>query len=143
MISAKGIFANTSGSRSYDSAAKSFHRWDFGSRSARQGAGRTEGQSKIGRGVTFYSYQDELVTHRMRIEDCVAAVSGLGADGVELIGEEGVPNYPMVSDKFVADWFSWMEKYHTRPICYDFNCDINLHADQAAYSGGVTREDCP
>ena len=78
----------------------------------------------------------------MRIEDCVAAVSGLGTDGVELIGEEGVPNYPMVSDKFVADWFSWMEKYHTRPICYDFNCDINLHADgcllRRSYSRGLS-----
>src|SRR5258708_1293495 len=71
----------------------------------------------MGRGVTFYSYQDELVTHRMRLEDCIAAVSDLGADGIEMVGEEGLPDYPNLSEKFVADWFGWMQKYETRPIC--------------------------
>ena len=82
---------------------------------------------QIKRGVTFYSYQDELVTHRMKIEDCVAAVSDLGTDGVELIGEEGVPGFPNLSDKFVQQWFGWMEKYRTKPVCYDCVYDANLY----------------
>lgn len=81
---------------------------------------------KIRRGVTFYSYQDELVLHQMSIEDCVAAVADLGTDGVELIGEEGIPNFPDLSDRWVAQWFEWMDKYHTRPICYDLCYDSNL-----------------
>ena len=85
-----------------------------------------EAKGKIGRGVTFYSYQDELVLHKMSIEDCIAAVSDLGTDGIELIGEEGIPNYPNLSDQWVAQWFGWMDKYHTRPICYDCCYDSNL-----------------
>ncbi len=85
-----------------------------------------DAKGKIGRGVTFYSYQDELVLHQMSIEDCISAVSDLGTDGIELIGEEGIPEYPNLSDRWVTEWFSWMDKHHTRPICYDLCYDSNL-----------------
>jgi sugar phosphate isomerase/epimerase len=88
-------------------------------------------RTRMGRGVTFYSYQDELVTHRMNIEDCVAAVADLGTDGIEMVGEEGVPNFPNPPQKFVADWHGWMRTYGTRPICYDCVYDSNLYSSRS------------
>jgi sugar phosphate isomerase/epimerase len=88
-------------------------------------------RTRMGRGVTFYSYQDELVTHRMNIEDCVAAVAELGTDGIEMVGEEGVPAFPNPSDRFIADWHGWMHKYGTRPVCYDCVYDSNLYSSRS------------
>jgi sugar phosphate isomerase/epimerase len=62
----------------------------------------------------------------MSVEDCIHAVSDLGTDGIEIIGEEGIPNFPNLSDQWVAQWFGWMDKYHTRPVCYDLCYDSNL-----------------
>lgn len=73
----------------------------------------------IKRGVSLYSYQHEYFLHQMDLEDCIKAVSDLGATGVEIIPEQMINEYPYLSEEFLEKWFYWMEKYNTTPTCMD------------------------
>ncbi len=88
---------------------------------------RTLETQQIRRGVSLYSYQQEYYLRQMDLEDCIAAVADLEADGVELLGEQMIPNFPNPSDEFVDRWFSWMEKYKTTPTAYDAFLDTKIH----------------
>ncbi len=79
---------------------------------------------KFKRGVSLYSYQEEYYTRAMTLEDCVAEVASMGAEGVEIIAEEMVPNYPNPPEAWVHQWHALMEKYHTKPSCLDTFVDV-------------------
>lgn len=81
----------------------------------------------IRRGVSLYSYQQEYYLHEMNLEDCIKAVADLGADGIEIISEAMIPNFPNPSQTWVDEWFSLMNKYHTVPICYDAFMDGQIY----------------
>jgi len=81
----------------------------------------------IQRGVSLYSYQEEYFLRSMSLEDCIAASATFGANGIELIPEQMIPGFPHLSDAFVDDWFSWMEKYGTTPVATDLFLDTKLY----------------
>ena len=87
-------------------------------------AGAQTMKPKFKRGVTCYSYQEEYYTHAMTLEDCIAEISSMGAEGVEIIAEEMVPNYPDPPEAWVQNWHALMEKYHTKPACLDTFVDV-------------------
>jgi hypothetical protein len=87
-------------------------------------AGAQTAKPKFKRGVTFYSYQEEYYTHAMTLEDCIAEVASMGAEGIEIIAEEMVPNYPDPPEDWVEHWHGLMEKYHTKPSCLDTFVDV-------------------
>jgi sugar phosphate isomerase/epimerase len=86
--------------------------------------------SRIKRGVSLYSYQEEYFLRKMTLEDCIAAVSHMGADGVEILGEQMIPGFPSPTAKFVDQWFGWMEKYGTKPTAYDAFLDTKLYKNR-------------
>lgn len=86
-----------------------------------------EVKSTMKRGVSLYSYQEEIYTHTMTVEDCIREVAEMGADGIEIIAEEFVPNFPSPSDQWVDQWHGWMDKYHTVPSCYDQFLETKIH----------------
>ncbi len=75
--------------------------------------------NKIKRGVSLYSYQHEYFLRKMNLEDCIKAVSDMGAKGIEIIPEQMVNEYPNLSEEFLEQWFGWMEKYDVVPTCAD------------------------
>lgn len=81
-------------------------------------------KTKIKRGVTFYSYQEEYYKHEMNVEDCFAEVASMGATGVQLIAEEMVPNYPNPPEAWVDNWHAMMAKYKTEPTNIDTFVDV-------------------
>jgi hypothetical protein len=81
-------------------------------------------KSKIKRGVSFYSYQEEFYTHAMTLEDCFAEVASMGAEGVQLIAEEAVPDYPTPPESWVRQWHGLMDKYQTKPTNLDTFVDV-------------------
>lgn len=87
-------------------------------------AGAPAVKSNVKRGVTLYSYQEEFYTHAMSLEDCIAEVASMGAEGIELIGEEMVPNYPNPPEPWVQQWHAMLEKHHTKPACLDTFVDL-------------------
>ena len=86
--------------------------------------------SKIKLGVSLYSFQEEYFLGKMTLEDCIAAASNLGAEGIEILGEQMIPNFPSPDAKFMSQWFSWMEKYGVTPTAYDGFLDTKLHKDR-------------
>ena len=86
-------------------------------------------KSNIKLGVTLYSYTgDYQVT--MTLEDCIADVADLGAEGVEILSETHIPGYPNPDSKFIDQWHGWMAKYKTKPTCYDCWIDSRLRKDR-------------
>ena len=84
----------------------------------------------IKRGVSLYSYQHEYFHRTMKLEDCIKAVSDMGATGVEIIPEQMVNEYPDLSDEFLEKWFGWMKKYNTVPTCADAFLETLLYKNR-------------
>ncbi len=82
-------------------------------------------QSKIRFGVSLYSYQDEFFRRAMTLEECIQSVADMGSDGIEIIPEEMIRNFPHLSDEFLDQWFGWMDKYGTKPVAIDAFNDEN------------------
>ena len=84
----------------------------------------------IKRGVSLYSYQEEYFLRTMSVEDCVAAAAGIGANGIELIPEQMIPGYPVITDQFASSWSAWMEKYRTTPTATNAFVDTKRYPDR-------------
>jgi sugar phosphate isomerase/epimerase len=89
----------------------------------------------IQRGVSLYSFQEEYFLRRMSLEDILATLARLGIPGVEIIGDQMIPNYPNISSAFYDQWHVWLEKYHLTPTCLDMFLDWNK------YKGRVMTDD--
>lgn len=78
---------------------------------------------KIRRGVSFYSYQDEMYLGKMDVEDCIRHVTSMGADGIEIISEAMIPDFPNPSEEWMAKWHKMLRTYGAKPVCYDMFMD--------------------
>ena len=82
---------------------------------------------QIKRGVSLYSYQEEYFLRTMTLEDCIAAAAHCGAFGIEIIPEQSIPGYPVITDAFLEQWFGWMERYGTTPVATDLFLDTKRY----------------
>lgn len=87
-------------------------------------------KSKIRRGVSLYSFQEELFLGQMRVEDCVAFAASIGATGIEVLPEQNMPSFPNVSDADVAAWQDMMARHGTHLTCYDMFLDTKVRKDR-------------
>lgn len=87
-------------------------------------------KSKIKRGVSLYSFQEELFLRQMNIEDCVAFAAAIGANGIEILPEQNMPSFPIVSDVEVGSWKQMMERHGTFFSCYDMFLDTKVRKDR-------------
>ncbi len=75
-------------------------------------------EHNIKRGLTSYSYRNLFRSNDMTVEDYLQEASDIGAHGLE-VGLSGLaPNFPNPTDRWVGQWFEWMEIYHTVPVAY-------------------------
>lgn len=91
--------------------------------------------NKIKRGVSLYSYQEEFFLRKMSLEDCIAAAAKTGATGIEMLGQQSIVGFPKLTDGFVDQWFGWMDKYGTTPVCHD------MFLDTKRFKGQLMTED--
>jgi hypothetical protein len=73
---------------------------------------------KLKLGVELYGYGGDYFAGSMSTEDCIADIADMGAEGISIIGESHVPNYPNPPDKWAEQWFGWMDKYKTKPDAF-------------------------
>jgi len=73
----------------------------------------------IKRSVSLYSYQEEYYLGKMNLEDCIRESAKAGATGIELLPEQMMDDFPVVTPEFKDKWFGWMDKYGTEPTCSD------------------------
>lgn len=76
-------------------------------------------QSSIRRGVSLYSYQQEQYKGLLDLEGMIAEVRKLDADGIEILAEAVIPEFPNPSEYFINKFKDLMEKYKMKAVCYD------------------------
>jgi hypothetical protein len=85
---------------------------------------RKAGARDIMLGVSLYSYQHAFYTGEMTLEDSLAELNSIGAQGVQIIDEITVPNFPNPSEQWVDHWFEMCDKYKLTPTNMDSFVDI-------------------
>jgi len=73
----------------------------------------------IKRSVSLYSYQDEYYNGQLDLEGCLRETAKTGATGVELLAEQMIRRFPIVTEAFKEQWFQWLKKYGLEATCYD------------------------
>ena len=86
--------------------------------------------SKIKRGVSLYSFQEEMFLGQMTVEDCVAFAASIGAKGIEVLPEQNMPTFPDISDREVGHWHEMMVRHGTELTCYDMFLDTKRRKDR-------------
>ncbi len=84
----------------------------------------------IKRGISLYSFQEELFLGRMTIEDCVAYAASIGARGIEILPEQNMPSFPNISDAEVGRWQEMMARHGCELTCYDMFLDTKRRTDR-------------
>ncbi len=89
----------------------------------------------IKRGVSLYSFQEELFLGRMTVEDCVSFAASIGARGIEILPEQNIPTFPNVTDHEVGALKEMVARHGCEWTCYDMFLDTKLRA------GGLLGDD--
>jgi hypothetical protein len=80
------------------------------------------------RGVSIYSYSKELYV-TMTLEDCLADVCSIGAEGIEILANGHIENYPNPTDEWCANFTAMCAKYNVKPVEYGHWVDSRLHPE--------------
>lgn len=79
----------------------------------------------IKRGVSLYSYQQTQFFKIKNVWEQIQEVrENLGTDGIEIISQQSVRNYPFPTDEFVNKWHETMEQYNMNAVTYDPHLDV-------------------
>lgn len=82
------------------------------------------------RGVSLYSFQEELFLGQMTVEDVVAFAASIGANGIEILPEQNMPGFPNIDDATVDKWLAMMDRHGTTLTCYDMFLDTKRRKDR-------------
>lgn len=82
------------------------------------------------RGVSLYSFQEELFLGQMSVEDVVAFAASIGANGIEILPEQNMPGFPNIDDAMVNQWLAMMDRHGTTLTCYDMFLDTKRRKDR-------------
>jgi hypothetical protein len=74
----------------------------------------TKFNGKPKRGVSIYSYTGELGVS-MTLEDCFIDMSDMEAEGIEILANGHIPNYPNPTDEWIEWWHTTLGKYNIVP----------------------------
>ena len=79
----------------------------------------------IHRGVSSYSYQNLIFERKMDHRDFIRTVrEDLDTDGIELIDETFIDNYPFLSEEFEYDWKNTIARYGMKSVTMDIYLDV-------------------
>ncbi|MEO6248134.1 MAG: TIM barrel protein [Sphingomicrobium sp.] len=87
-------------------------------------------KSNIKRGVSLYSFQEEMFLGQMGVEDCIAFAASIGANGIEILPEQNMPSFPHVSDAQIGDWQEMLARHGAHFTCYDMFLDTKVRKDR-------------
>lgn len=80
----------------------------------------------IQRGVSLYSFQEEMFLGQMTVEDCIAFATSIGAHGIEILPEQNMPTFPHISDAQIAEWHAMLNRHGAHFTAYDMFLDTKL-----------------
>ncbi len=84
----------------------------------------------IKRGVSLYSYQQEQFFKRMNVRDQIKEVrESLHTDGIEIIDQQAIRDYPNPSEEWLDMWHSAMAEFNMKAITMDVYMDVQQFRD--------------
>ena len=84
----------------------------------------------IRRGVSLYSYQQSQFFGKLDWKAQVREVrEGLGTDGIEIINQQLIRDYPFPSKEFIYDWRAYMARYDMTAVTMDVYLDVHQFRD--------------
>jgi Xylose isomerase-like TIM barrel len=85
--------------------------------------------SAIKRGVSLYSYQNDTFDGTMTRDDCIRVSCELGANGIEVVGEQSFWGWPEagVADEDMAAWHTSLQAHGGVAVCHDFMLDYKRY----------------
>ncbi|WP_420383440.1 sugar phosphate isomerase/epimerase family protein [Novosphingobium sp.] len=86
--------------------------------------------SRIARGVSLYSFQEEMFLGQMTVEDCVAFAATIGAAGIEILPEQNMPTFPDITDAQIGQWRDMLARHGAHFTCYDMFLDTKRRKDR-------------
>jgi sugar phosphate isomerase/epimerase len=86
--------------------------------------------AKIRRGVSLYSFQEEMFLGRMTVEDCVSFAASIGAKGIEVLPEQNMPSFPDLTDAQVEEWKDMVARHGCHFTAYDMFLDTKRRKDR-------------
>jgi Xylose isomerase-like TIM barrel len=84
----------------------------------------------IKRGVSLYSFQEEMFLGQMSVEDCIAFAAAIGATGIEILPEQNMPGFPHIDDAEIARWHELLARHGCHFTAYDMFLDTKLRKDR-------------
>ncbi|MCC7463744.1 MAG: TIM barrel protein [Gammaproteobacteria bacterium] len=82
-------------------------------------------------GASLYSYNGDLQLGTMTLDDCLADLADMGAEGVEFLPDAAIPTYPNPSKEWLDNWFRSLDKYRLTPTALDGCPDTKLYRTRA------------
>lgn len=84
----------------------------------------------IKRGVSLYSYQQAQFFKQLNWKEQIVEVhDNLKADGIEIIDEATIRDYPFPSEQFIYDWNNFIARYDMQPVTMDIYLDVHQFRD--------------
>ena len=84
----------------------------------------------IKRGVSLYSYQQAQFFRQMNWKDMIREVrEHLGTDGIEIIDEATIRDYPFPSEQFIYDFREYIARYNMKAVTMDIYMDVHQFRD--------------
>lgn len=92
------------------------------------------GKPKIG--VSLYSYGANIMMRRMSIKECIEHAASLGAEGIEIVDNRHLPNYPYHSVYDLLEMRDYIESLGMEVACY------SVYLSEYVTEVGTTLEGC-
>jgi hypothetical protein len=86
--------------------------------------------SKIKRGISMYSFQEEMFLGQMSVEDVIAYGASIGAHGVEILPEQNMPTFPHITDAQIGEWHEMLARHGAHFTAYDMFLDTKRYKDR-------------
>lgn len=86
--------------------------------------------SKIQRGISLYSFQEEMFLGQMSVDDVIAFGASIGARGIEVLPEQNMPTFPHISDAQIGQWQDMLARHGAHFTCYDMFLDTKRRKDR-------------
>jgi len=86
--------------------------------------------SKIKRGISLYSFQEEMFLGQMSVEDVIAFGATIGAHGIEILPEQNMPTFPNITDHQIGEWQDMLARHGAHFTAYDMFLDTKRRKDR-------------
>ncbi len=92
------------------------------------------GKPKIG--VSLYSYGANIMMQRMGIKECIEHAASLGVEGIEIVDNRHLPNYPYHSVYDLLEMRDYIESFGMEVSCY------SVYLSEYVTGVGTTLDSC-